>query len=475
MAGLNAAISLNDLNYKGSVANLRGVIRKADITAELGPKSTKEQPSIRTTFTIDSAGVWQDKKFVGIRNGNYKLTVRKNREDIWMPRGSVEFNNLHAYVPEFALPLRMKHSKISINNRAITLNNAQVFFGKSDVTLTGQINNLLARKAPHKRIEATLALSSDFIDANEIMQVMAIDKVSGSKNPVAVHSSEASKFPTEKATEDKKSVFKIPENVNITFDSTIKKLHYGALDLEDIQGKVQVKDGHLRLNTFKLRTLGAELSASLHYTTEKGEHAKADFDMSLRDVEMGNISRIMPAMDSLFPMAKSFEGKANMRMRGTAKLDKEMNVVIPSVKAVVALETHNIMVLDSQTYKDLAKTFMFRDKELNTISRLDVEMIISNSKMEVLPALVEIDRYQLAVGGIQHLDMTYDYHVSVLKSPIPFKTGVDIKGDFNDFKISLSKAKYKFYFTDKQRLKDKADEGIVKKKQYITSLLDLGA
>lgn len=474
VAGLNADISFNNLNYKGSVDNIRGVIRKADITAELSPKSTKEKPSILTTFSIDSAGVWQDKKFVGIRNGNYKLTIRKNREDIWMPRGSVEFNNLYAFMPEFALPLRMKHSKISINNRAITLNNAQVFFGGSDVTLTGQINNILAKKSPNKRIEATLALSSNFIDANEIMKVLATDKVADNKNPVVVNSSEESKFPTEKATDDKKTVFKIPENVNITFNSNIKKLHYGTLDLEDIHGMVEVKNGHLKLNTFRLRTLGAELSASMHYTTENTNRAKADFDMSLTDVEMENISKIMPAMDSLFPMAKSFEGKAKMRMKGTAKLDKEMNVIIPSVKAIVALETHNIMVLDSQTYKELAKTFMFRDKELNTISRLDMEMIIDNSKMEVLPALLEIDRYQLAVGGIQNLDMTYNYHVSVLKSPMPFKTGVDIKGDFNDFKISLTKAKYKFYFTDKQRLKDKADESIVKKKKYITSLLDLG-
>ena len=34
---------------------------------------------------------------------------------------------------------------------------------------------------------------------------------------------------------------------------------------------------------------------------------------------------------------------------------------------------------------------------------------------------------KVAVGGTHNLDMTFDYHLSVLKSPVPFKLGIDIK------------------------------------------------
>lgn len=464
-----ADIKLNNLKYNG-INKIRAVVRKANATAELSPKSKKGRPAISTTFTVDSAGVWQDKKFIGIRNGNYKFLVRKNREDIWMPRGTVEFNNLYAYTPEFAIPLRMEHSAIGINNRAITLKNARLFFGNSDVTLTGKINNLLAKRTPDKKVDATLTLTSNFIDANEIMKVLSPEEEKKDQPDFKEVAENRQHRP--KDVKDKKTVFKIPENINFTFNSDIKKLHYGTLDLKDLKGLLKIENGHLKLNRFEMTTLAAKLTTSINYAAVSDRRAKVDFDLELDDVEMANISKLMPAMDSLFPMAKSFKGVAHLRMQGSASLNRRMDVIIPSVKSIAALQATNIMVLDSETYTELAKTLMFKDRDKNTIDNLNMEMLIEKSQMEVLPALVEIDRYRLAVGGIQNLDLTYDYHVSVLKSPIPFKTGVDIKGNLDDYKISLSKAKYKYYFTDKERLKEKADETIINKKKNILAQLD---
>ncbi|WP_116787328.1 AsmA-like C-terminal region-containing protein [Flavobacterium psychrotrophum] len=471
MSKLAAEIRLTNLKYSGS-DKIRGVIRKASITAELSPRSTKGRPAISTTFTVDSAGVWQDKKFVGIKNGNYKLLVQKNRDSIWMPRGYVEFNNLYAYTPEFALPLRMEHSKISINNRAITLRNAHIFFGNSDVTLTGQINNMLAKKSPDKKVDATLTLTSNFIDANEIMAIMNTETAAKEQQPdfkqVAEH-----KLHDPKNVSNKKTVFKIPANINFVFNSDIKKLHYGTLDLQDLKGVLKVEEGHLKLNHFELTTLAAKLTTSLNYSVVNDRRAKVDFDLNLHDIEMANIAKVMPAMDSLFPMTKSFVGKGHLRMQGSALLNRRMDVIIPSVTSIAALQATDIMVLDGETFKEMAKTLMFKQKDKNTINTLNMEMIIEKSHMEVLPALVEIDRYTLAVGGMQNLDMSYNYHVSVLKSPIPFKTGVDIKGsNLDDYKISLTKAKYKYYFTDKERLKEKADESIINKKKDILAKLE---
>ncbi|MFP5437316.1 MAG: AsmA family protein [Bacteroidia bacterium] len=464
-----AEISLKNLKYNG-VQKIRAVIRKASITAELSPRSTKDRPAISTTFTVDSAGVWQDKKFVGIKNGNYKLLVRKNRDDIWMPRGVVEFNNLYAYTPEFAMPVRMEHSAITVNNRAITLKNAHLFFGNSDVTLSGKINNILAKKSPDKKIDATLTLTSNFIDANEIMAIMDAQAPEKEKQPDFKDVAERKEHRRRNGMH-KKTVFKVPENINFTFNSDIKQLHYGETEMKDLKGVLKIEDGHLKLNHFELTTLAARLDASLNYAAVSDRRAKIEFDFNLHDVEMANIAKVMPAMDTLFPMTKSMVGKAHLRMQGTAQLNRRMDVIIPTVTSIAALQATDIMVLDSETFKEMAKTLMFKDKDTKTISQLNMEMIIENSHMEILPALVEIDRYRLVVGGIQNIDLSYNYHLSVLKSPIPFKTGVDIKGKLLDYKISLSKAKYKYYYTDSERLKEKADETIINKKKNILAAL----
>lgn len=39
--------------------------------------------------------------------------------------------------------------------------------------------------------------------------------------------------------------------------------------------------------------------------------------------------------------------------------------------------------------------------------------------------------------------MNFDYHISILKSPLPFKMGVNITGNLDKMKFKLGKAKYK--------------------------------
>lgn len=56
---------------------------------------------------------------------------------------------------------------------------------------------------------------------------------------------------------------------------------------------------------------------------------------------------------------------------------------------------------------------------------------------------VSIDRYKAAIGGEQGLDMNFKYHISILKSPLPFKAGVNISGNLDKMKIRVGKAKYK--------------------------------
>ena len=80
------------------------------------------------------------------------------------------------------------------------------------------------------------------------------------------------------------------------------------------------------------------------------------------------------------------------------------------------------------------------------IDSISVDLAIKDNKIEVFPFIVEMDRYKVAVGGTHNLDMTFNYHLSVLKSPVPFKLGIDITGNIDKFKYKIVKCKYKDLF-----------------------------
>ena len=75
---------------------------------------------------------------------------------------------------------------------------------------------------------------------------------------------------------------------------------------------------------------------------------------------------------------------------------------------------------------------------------MSVEGIISDSTIEVFPFVVKLDRYTIALSGIQNMDESFRYHASLIRSPFLIRLGIDMYGDsFDKMKFKVGKAKYK--------------------------------
>ena len=94
-------------------------------------------------------------------------------------------------------------------------------------------------------------------------------------------------------------------------------------------------------------------------------------------------------------------------------------------------------------------------------------MIFKDGYIEVFPSVITVDRYRLALGGQHKIDRTYDYHLSILKSPVPFKAGIDIIGTDDDLDLKVTRARYKNLFSTKERQRRKADSTLIIRKNDV--------
>lgn len=112
------------------------------------------------------------------------------------------------------------------------------------------------------------------------------------------------------------------------------------------------------------------------------------------------------------------------------------------------------------------------------VDSLEVYALVSESTVDVLPFPISIDRYSAVVGGSQTFDpetfdLDYNYHVSVLKSPLPFKAGIDISGNLDNFDYKVSKAKLKKTDFDEQRkIYDDYCQSIKESEQTLINQID---
>jgi hypothetical protein len=98
--------------------------------------------------------------------------------------------------------------------------------------------------------------------------------------------------------------------------------------------------------------------------------------------------------------------------------------------------------MDGETFSEIAKKLKFSKKTENKVDFLSAEFTIFRNEIDIYPFLIVMDKYKAVISGRHNFDMSFDYHVSIVESPLPIKLGLDLKGNMEDFSVSLAKCKY---------------------------------
>lgn len=347
---------------------------------------------------------------------------------------------------------------MKFNTNDITLTDARLHLGKSNFVLNGEINKIRQAMLRGGKLKGKFSLTSDYIDCNQLIKAMnsgmqyaeqhgSADQESLSAESLATldtHTLQDSITVASLDTTDQ--VFVIPAYLDMTLHTDAKRIDFKDAELSNVEGEIIIRDQSINLSNLAMNSNIGRGNMTMFYTAKDNSGASAGFDLDMEDVMVEKLISLYPAIDTLVPMLRSFEGVVDCQITATCKMDSTMSIELPSLHSGCYLHGKNMVLLDGETFTEISKTLMFKNKKRNVIDSISVDLAIKDNKIEVFPFLVEMDRYKVAVGGTHNLDMTFNYHLSVLKSPVPFKLGIDITGNLDDFKYKIVKCRYKDLF-----------------------------
>jgi hypothetical protein len=213
------------------------------------------------------------------------------------------------------------------------------------------------------------------------------------------------------------------------------------MKLIDFAGRVKVNNQALSVANLSTSTKVGKMAMHLSYLCKDTQTAHAAFALNMDSVQIGELVTALPELDSIMPMLRSFDGSVACEASVTANLDSAMNVVLPSVNAGAWLRGDSLVLMDGETFSEIAKMLMFSKKTRNVIDSVSVELLVKNNEIEIYPFMVSMDKYRLGVGGTQGLDESFNYHIALLK---PIRAGLDVYGtDFDHIKFRLASTKFK--------------------------------
>lgn len=373
----------------------------------------------------------------------------------WEARGKINFDKLRLFSRYFPIPMYMEGTNVEYNTNRITLKDARLHLGKSDLRLNGQLSQLRAAALRGGTLKGKLTVQSDLIDCNQLLLAMnrgarfaeADEKAPASFNTDSITALEYQNMEIGAQdtlrTDTTTQLMIIPKFLDLSLRTDAKRIQFKDLELENVVGEVVVRDQVLNLSELRMNSNIGDGSLTMVYSTPDEAHASMGLELGLNKILVNKLINLFPSMDTLVPMLRSFEGVVDCQITATCQTDSTMSVLLPTLNASCFMRGKDMVLLDGETFAEISKTLMFKNKKRNLIDSIAVDLAIKDSKIEVFPFLVEMDRYKVAVGGTHNMDMTFDYHLSVLKSPVPFKLGIDITGNLDDFKFKIVRCKYK--------------------------------
>lgn len=372
----------------------------------------------------------------------------------WKLGGHLIAERVSLFTPYFPMRNRIRNFNVTFNNDSVKLDNIEYKVGHSDFLLSGQISNIrrgLTSRTHNQSVKANFDLLSDTIDVNELADAAFRGaSYSGNKDKHSLRFDEIEADENlEKeidryvaGTGDSAAPLLIPRNFEAAFNIKANNILYSDLKLHRLSGSALMYDGALNLHNLKASSDIGSVALSALYQAPNVNDLSFGFGLDVKRFDIHGFLRMVPAIDSIMPMIRDFDGIIDADIAATVGLYRNMDFDMPSLHAAVNITGDSLQLIDQETYRKIGKWLLFKDKQDNVIKHMSVEMVVDSSMMQIYPFVFDIDRYRLGVQGYNDLDMNFNYHIAVLKSPIPFKFGINIKGNPDHFKVRLGGAKF---------------------------------
>lgn len=383
------------------------------------------------------------------------MAFERVTDTTWHSNGRIESKEIRVKTPAFALPIQVSDIKILQKERTFDFKNVTLRTGKSTMNLNGQMHNLYYSLKAKQPFNATFNVKSDTLDINELMSAVVEDVAKHDMEKTMDESSmdigdvkDRVEIDSAKIQQVANQLVYISKRIRFSLKTDINTLLWSNFQLKKVKANVELANRTLHLTNFMFNQGKGKVVSTLSYKpSRRRKNAQVDWFMRW---ERADIQELVQAsgMDTIMPMLQPLRGLVDCYMATKLTIDSTLTPDLSTAKVSAHIGAQKVTLLDGDTFARISKMLMFKNKKVNIIDTLSFNVLIDSGKIEIPPFVMSMDRYRACIGGSQDLDMNLKYHVSILKSPLPFKAGVDIKGTPDKLDYDITTAKLKKYATD---------------------------
>jgi len=397
-------INLDKLSFRidqdvfNAKANIKNVTQNAIVDAAL--KGTINLGNLSKAYPVKL-----DKPLSGILKADVTTkfdmqSVEKSQYQNINNAGTMSLSGFK-YTDENGKSMNISTAEIVFNPSRVNLKQFKASTGKSDLSVTGVLENFYGFVFKNQNLQGNFNLTSNQLAVNDFVTTEDKPKTAAAKTEID----------NTKAT--KTEAMKIPAYLDCTLTAKANTVLYDNLTLKNVSGKLIVKDEKLTMENIKTNIFGGAIGLNGAVST-KGKTPTFDMNLGLNQVDIAQSFTQLDMLKKLAPIAGIVNGKIN----STIKLNGNLNAneLTPDLKTITGdllgqfLST-TINSSNSTLLTALTSNIKFLDLNKINLNDLKAAITFKDGKVNVKPFNIKYQDIQATIGGTHGFDQSMNYNI----------------------------------------------------------------
>ena len=367
-------------------ANVKGIINLASVK-EFIPMEKGDEMNGMVKADISAAGRMS--------------SLDKKEYDKFKMAGSLEIDKMNYKTTTLPYEVFLNSMKLNFTNQFVELAAFDALMGKSDIKANGKIDNLLQYVFKDSLIAGHFTMTSNFMDINELMSS-------------STSTAQASSTSTAPAAADTAamSVAEVPGNIDFVLNTTITKMLYDNLVIDNLNGNIEIKKRKVDMTNLKLGVLGGNVLMNGYYETTNPKKPTVNMNFKVDNFDIQKTFTAFNTVQKIAPIGQYAKGMFTATLENfKTDLDSKMSPILSTMHGNGIFKTSSVTIGGFPAFVKLGEALKIEQLKNLTIQNVLAEYEFKDGRVNLSkPVNVKIDKMNAEITGSTGFDQTIDYN-----------------------------------------------------------------
>lgn len=343
----------------------------------------------------------EDMELSGRLNANIETKgkmsdVDAERYDRLPTSGVMNVENFKYLSQDMPQGFTISNANVRFDPDRMVINSFDGAAGNTDIKIDGFVSNYIGYLFKDDQVlRGTMNFTSNHVDLNEWM---------------------TEDTSADTASTEPMEIIEIPRNIDFVLNSSIKEVLYTNMVMNNLKGRVIIKEGIASLENVTFGSLDGQFSINGLYDTRNLQQPSFNFDMTIRDLSVAKAYETFNTVQALAPIAEKVTGKFSTEFKINGQVGKDMMPVLPTLTGGGLIKIAQAALKDSQIIGGITSLTKLSNTDQVTMKDVIMQAEVKEGRLFVKPFDVSVGNYKTTIAGSNGIDGSLDY---ILKMDVP--------------------------------------------------------